>query len=79
MPKIRQEVIELGTAIKRCSPLIADNLAMPMSGKELNYLYTIIGRDYVMSLMFRGYTDGDYLKNLDHIGQIANAPIITQN
>ena len=77
MTEIRQEVIGLGIAIKRCSPLIADNLAMPMSAEELMYLYATIGKDYVMSLMFRGYTFGDYLKNLDHIGQIANDPTST--
>ena len=80
MTKIRQEVIELGTAIKRCSPLIAENLAIfspSLSAKELEYLRSEIGRSYIMRLMFPGYTVGHYLRNYDHMGQIANDPTST--
>ena len=73
MTKIRQEVIELGLAIKRISPLIADNLAMPMSAEELKYLHMEIGRSYLMGLMFPGFTLADYLQFRDQ-GYITNAP-----
>ena len=76
MTEIRQEVIELGTAIKRCSPLIADNLAMPMSAEELKYLHIEIGRSYLMGLMFPGYTLADYLEFRDQ-GYISNDPTST--
>ena len=58
MTKIREKVIELEKAIKRQSPLIADNLAFPMSAEELEYLYKQIGRDYIMTLMFPRLTLG---------------------
>ena len=79
MTEIREEVIELGTAIKRCSPLIADNLVIfspPMSAEELKYLHIEIGRSYLMGLMFPGYTLADYLEFRDQ-GYISNDPTST--
>lgn len=62
MTEIRQEVIELGNAIKRCSPLIADNLAMPMNPEELKYLFVEIGRFYILGLMFPNLTIDEILE-----------------
>ena len=65
MTEIRQEVIELGLAIKRCSPLIADNLAVfspPMNAEELKYLRDTISRDYICSLIFPRPTVGEIME-----------------
>jgi hypothetical protein len=64
MTKIREEVIELKTAIVRQSLMIADNLAIfspPMSSEELKYLYESIAQHYIVDRMFPSVTLGDIL------------------